>query len=86
LRKSGSPAQQDQDQDRHQSSPGRSSHSNSNPYDTFDLSSNSAMTSNELSEIPRDYLDQLTVLKHLAKEVQVSSLNCVSTYFHFRTG
>jgi hypothetical protein len=34
-------------------------------------SCNSASTSNELSEIPRDYLNQLTVLKHLAKEVQV---------------
>lgn len=34
-------------------------------------SGDSTVTSNELLDIPRDYLDQLTVLKHLAKEVQV---------------
>ncbi|CAL8095101.1 unnamed protein product [Orchesella dallaii] len=33
-------------------------------------SGDSAVTSTELLDIPRDYLDQLTVLKHLAKEVQ----------------
>lgn len=34
-------------------------------------SGDSTVTSTELLDIPRDYLDQLTVLKHLAKEVQV---------------
>lgn len=39
-------------------------------------SGDSAVTSTELLDIPRDYLDQLTVLKHLAKEVQVRSWSC----------
>ena len=73
-RKSGSPSQ-----DRSQNSPGRSPHTYSNPYENVLVgemsNNNSAMTSSELSEIPRDYLAQLTVLKHLAKEVQVCCRN-----------
>jgi hypothetical protein len=39
-------------------------------YDSL-LTTDSGSATNELSDIPRDCLDQLTVLKHLAKEVQV---------------
>jgi len=52
----------------------------------------SGVTSSEISDIPRDYLDQFTVLKHLAKEVKVvihyicSCINhkCCSTSFNAR--
>jgi len=53
----------------------RPTHSYSNPYENFTMEdesgNNNALTSSELSEIPRDYLNKLTVLKHLAKEVKV---------------
>lgn len=49
-------------------------HNPSNSLGVFDyeaLLGEAGLKSNELSDIPRDYLNQLTVLKHLAKEVQV---------------
>lgn len=46
-----------------------------NLYENIEYQGNSGgagggPTSSELSDIPRDYLDQLTVLKHLAKDLQ----------------
>jgi hypothetical protein len=52
-------------------SPSRDTHSQQQhhlDYEAYLLGE--GLKNNELSDIPRDYLNQLTVLKHLAKEVQ----------------